>query len=703
MPEPRTRVRLCGQLAVEIDGRDATAGLPSGQAEALVCFLLANHDRPVDRGELIAVVWPERPPRDPGAALRPILSRLRRALAPATIEGRDRLRLALPEPVWVDVDQAASELEQARRAGSWEAARGHARTAADLVAPGFLPHHDEDWARERRRLVEELSLEAVEWVGSSSLAGGELGEAERAARELVARSRYRESGHRLLMEALAAAGNVAEALRVYEDLRLLLRDELGVTPAPEIVELHGRLLAGESARDRVPLPAILAPRGRGAFIGRAAELDALREAWASARTGHRRFVLLSGPPGIGKTRLTAELARAAHADGTVLYGSCPQEPLLSYQPFVEALRHYVRNAVHAVRPGTGAAELAQLIPELEIDPVPGPAPDDPETRRYLMFEAVSLLLSDACVRAPVVLVLDDLHWADRPTLQLLRHVLRAQDEAPLLIVGTQREGEGAAELGELLADLRRERMLQGVSLDGLDEESVAALIAAHAGHEAPSALVRTVHDETDGNPFFVEEVVLHLLESGRWTATLTPGQIGVPEGVKDVLLRRLARLSDACRATLADAAVLGREFDFETLRLMGERDEDAVIAALEEALEARLVVEAPGGYAFTHALVRETLYGTLSVPRRQRMHARAAGAWWTAPPRWRRWRCTIASPERPATPRRRSTARCVPARGRASCSRGRTRRRTGTGRCWSWSASARTRRCAPSCWSPWPS
>ena len=106
------------------------------------------------------------------------------------------------------------------------------------------------------------------------------------------------------------------------------------------------------------------------------------------------------------------------------------------------MRHYVRNAVHAVRPGTGAAELAQLIPELEIDPLPGPAPEDPETRRYLMFEAVSLLLSDACVRAPVLLVLDDLHWADRPTLQLLRHVLRAQDEAPLLIVGTYREGEG---------------------------------------------------------------------------------------------------------------------------------------------------------------------------------------------------------------------------------------------------------------------
>jgi DNA-binding SARP family transcriptional activator len=628
MPEPRTRIRLCGPLALEIDGRDVTAALPGGQAEALLCFLVAHTDRPVDRAELIDAVWPERAPREPQAALRPLLSRLRRTLEPAAIEGRDRLRLALPEPVWLDVAEAARALEDARTvaaSGAWDAAGVHARAAFELMAPGFLPQRDEEWVRTRRAQVEELALEALEWVARCALAigGDQLGAAERAARDLVARSRYRESGYRLLMEALAAAGNVAEALRAYEDLRTLLRDELGVAPASEIVELHRRLVAGESATRRAPLPATLAPRG--AFVGRDRELEALLTAWATARSGRRHFVLLSGPAGIGKTRLTGELARAARADGTVLYGACPQEPLLSYQPIVEALRHHVRHAAPAVPPGPGAAELARLIPELAVAPQPS-APDEPETRRYLMFEAVSALLSDASAHAPVLLVLDDLHWADRPTLQLLRHVLRAQDHAPLLIVGTSRDGETAPDhpLVELLADLRRDRLLHTLSLSGLDEPGVAALMTSQAGREASSALVHTVFEETDGNPFFVEEVVRHLLESERWADT--PVRIGVPEGVKDVLLRRLARLSEACRTALADAAVLGRDFEFEPLRRMVDEDEEALIAALEEALEARLVIEAPGGYTFTHALVRETLYGTISAPRRQRLHARAAAA-----------------------------------------------------------------------------
>jgi pentatricopeptide repeat protein len=660
-PQPRTRVRLCGRLELEMDGRDSGRTLPAGQGRTLLCYLLANRDRAAHRDELIAVLWPERPPRDAPAALRPVLSRLRRVLGPATLEGRERLRLTLPEPVWLDVEEAVRAVKAARTAatsGEWTIAGEEAEAALELLRPSFLPDQHGDWLDARRRELEELQLEALEWLARSGLGqgGSGLGAAERASRELIARSPFRETGYRFLMEALGRAGNVAEALRVYDELRVLLREELGTAPAAEVQELHGRLLAGEAsappdqaastrgAPPRVPLPTLLSPSERTAFVGRQPELDVLRAAWQEARSGSRRLVLVAGEPGIGKTRLVGEFARAAHDEGTVLYAGCHEEALVSYQPFVEALRHYARNIEldkDRLALGPGAGELARLIPELAAAAAgeAAVAPSDLETRRYLMFEAVSTLLAEASARTPLVLVLEDLHWADKPTLELMRHVVRAPDAAALLVVATYREAEIDTEhpLWALLADLRRDRLFERVSLDGLDEGGVGALIASHAGHEASSGLVGTVHEHTEGNPFFVEEVMRHLIETGvlferggRWTSALTPDEIGVPEGVNEVLGRRLARLSDGCRSALAQAAVLGREFGFDVLCAMTQCEEDTLIAALEEALGAQLVVEgdAPAGptYGFTHALVRETLYGGLSRPRRQRLHARAAAA-----------------------------------------------------------------------------
>jgi DNA-binding SARP family transcriptional activator len=661
--EPRTRARLCGRLELEIDGRDLASGAPGGQAGSVLRYLIAHRERGADRDELIAALWPERPPKDPHGALRPILSRLRNALAPAPLEGRERLRLALPEPVWVDVEQATRAIENTRAAakvGLWESAREQSEAALELLGAGFLPDEDAEWAHVRRRELEEVELEALEWLARSSLAlgGSALGAAERASRALIARSPFRETGYRFLMEALAASGNVAEALRVYDRLRVLLREELGATPAGEVQELHKRLLAGEGGRlpshaeqaqpepsRRVPLPGLLSPRERSAFVGREQELGVLRTACEQARSGGRRLVLVVGEPGIGKTRLMSEFALATHEHATVLYAGCQEEALVSYQPIVEALRHYARSAAldwTRVALGPGKNELARLIPELAaaLPTEQAVQPPDPETRRYLLFDAVSQFLSEASERTPLVLVLDDLHWADRATLHLLRHVIRAPHEASLLIVGAYREEAGIGAdrpLSELIADLRRDRLFERISLEGLDGDDVGILIASHAGHEASTGLVDTVHERTEGNPFFVEEVMRHLIESGvlyerggRWVSARTLDEIGVPDGVKEVLATRLRRLSAECRTALSSAAVLGREFSFEVLRSMADSDDDALIAALEEAVDAQLVVEARDRsrltYAFTHALVRETLYGGLSGPRRQRLHARAARA-----------------------------------------------------------------------------
>src|ERR671919_2044998 len=433
-PEPRTKVRLCGAPGLVVDGRDVGAEVPAGQAGELLWYLIAHRAGPIERSELIEILWPEKQPKDPYSDLRPILSRVRRVLGTDSVQGREHVRIALPEPVWVDVEEALRAIDAAHvaaRGADWERVREQSQIGLDLLNQSFLAGRDGDWVESRRRELDELVLEALELAARGSIAVGgneELGTAERAARELVAQSPYRETGYRFLMEALAAGGNVAEALRVYEELRLLLRDELGVAPAAELRALHGRLIAGDDAPpvpvlemtppERVPLPALLSPRERTAFIGRAREVESLRAAWLRARSGSRELVLVSGEPGIGKTRLMSEIALEAHGDGTVLHGACQEEALISYQPFVEALRHYARSR----RPGDagtglgrGIVELARLIPELSgaaAAPTEG-APDDPEARRYLMFEAVSSLLGEASQHAPVVLVLDDLHWADR--------------------------------------------------------------------------------------------------------------------------------------------------------------------------------------------------------------------------------------------------------------------------------------------------
>jgi class 3 adenylate cyclase/DNA-binding SARP family transcriptional activator len=249
-PAVRTRVRLCGPLALEIDGRDAVAAVPAGQARSLLAYLLTREERSVERAALLDVVWPGGAPKDPQADLRVVLTRLRRALAPATLEGRQQLQLILPEPVWVDVEVATLAIEAAREAVSgvaWGRALERAQSAFELLRPGFLPGQEGAWAQEARRAHEELELEALECIARAGLAlgGAELVSAQRAARDLVSRSAFRETGHRLLMEALVATGNVAEALQVYDGLRILLRDELGIAPAAELQALHRRLLAGE--------------------------------------------------------------------------------------------------------------------------------------------------------------------------------------------------------------------------------------------------------------------------------------------------------------------------------------------------------------------------------------------------------------------------------------------------------------------------
>ena len=382
--------------------------------------------------------------------------------------------------------------------------------------------------------------------------------------------------------------------------------------------------------ERLPLPAGLAGE-RGPLIGREPELDALQSTWRRVRDGSPAVVMVAGEPGIGKTRLVAELCQQAHADGaTILLGAAREDALLPYEPFVEALRGYVAVCPPdelGLQAGSRRGVLARLVPELgEVSEGSRGGGDDPggegAGERYALLDAVSSLLTGVAATRPAILVLDDLHWADEASLQLLRHVARSVTDVPLLILGTYR----ATEIGEegalfaALAELRRARAVEAVSLGGLDPGAVATLIRGK-GADVPDALAQTVAERTEGNPFFVEEIVRHLEEAGEETA--------VPDSVKDLLLRRLRRLGEPARAALVAAAVLGREFDLEALEQMTGTDEDELLEALDEALAAHVLAEVrgqAGRFSFVHELIRETIFDQLSAARLARLHRKAAEA-----------------------------------------------------------------------------
>ncbi|MGH8975082.1 MAG: ATP-binding protein, partial [Acidimicrobiia bacterium] len=397
----------------------------------------------------------------------------------------------------------------------------------------------------------------------------------------------------------------------------------------------------------IPLPAVIQRAAAFRFVGRRNELERLAGAWKQAAAGGRMLFLVAGEAGIGKTRLMAEMAQAVHPEGAVvLYGRCEEEMGLPYQPFAEALGRYVAACpAPDLRDQLGplGGEVTRLVPTL-VTRVPGidePLRGEPETERYRLLEAVRDFLSGISRSAPVLLLLDDLHWAGKPTLLLLRHLLRAGETNRILIVAAYRDSDVSRDsaLAQTLADIRRDSDVERLSLQGLDEGETTAFIEAAAGHVLEPddlAFAHAVYSETDGNPFFVGELLRHLAETGavireepRWRISLPLEELGIPEGVREIVNRRLARLAPSAHEVLHLAAVIGREFDVGLLAAAGEVTRDVVLDSLEAAEEARLVAATSGRvqyYAFAHALVRSALYEDIPSTRRLRLHRRVGEA-----------------------------------------------------------------------------
>jgi hypothetical protein len=413
---------------------------------------------------------------------------------------------------------------------------------------------------------------------------------------------------------------------------------------PEPVAVYR--VAWSPALPDFPLPAILRTRSRFPFVGRVAERNALDDAWKRAVAGERQAVLLAGEPGVGKTRLAAETAWAARENGgVILAGRCDEDGGLPYQPFVEALQTFIDHCPDSelvTRLGRFGGDLDRVLPGLaeQVPSLSEPLRADEDTERWRLFDALAAWLGNAGGGQAVVLVLDDLQWADRATLLALRHVLRSDEGLRLLLIGTYRDTDldRVHPLAEMRADLRRERGVERIDLGGLTADEVRAFLESAGEHDLetrPDELVLALHRDTEGNPFFLEETAVHLVETGviyqrddgRWTSDFEKIEdFGIPQGVREVVGRRLARLSDGCNRVLGMAAVLGREFDVGALTAVAGAD---VIDALEQAETAGLITDVGGAvpeYGFNHALVRQTLLEELSRPRRQSYELKAAEA-----------------------------------------------------------------------------
>jgi DNA-binding SARP family transcriptional activator len=626
--------RILGPLEVSRDGRPVAVG---GQRQkALLCLLLLHANEVVSADRLVDELWRGAPSATAGKALQVYVSRLRKALGADALETRApgyRIRI---EDGALDLwrfERLAGEGTHALAAGDPARASASLQKALALWrGPAIADVMYEPFAQAEAARLEELRLSCLEDRLEADLAlghhAGVVGELE----ALVDRHRSRERLRGQLMLALYRSGRQAEALEIYRETRRTLVEELGIQPGPELQSLEREILNQDPRLTWMPphITAAKPSRPAGVFVGREHELAEFVGALGDLEHGRGSLFLVSGEPGIGKSRLAEEAAAlAAERGARVLsgraweFGGAP-----AYWPWVQCLRALVRDADPATltaQLGAGAADVAQVLPELgESFPDLSPAPSaDPEGARFRLFDAVATFVRNAARAKPMVLVLEDLHAADAPSLLLLQFVAAELADARVLVIATWRDGDRAANaaFGPILAALARNERFHQMALGGLRPEEVTRLVEVTGGIEASEEVVAAIHARTDGHPFFVTELARLLASRGRHD--------GLPRGVRAVVAQRLGLLSEDCRRVLAVASVVGREFRADVLATASELDGAALLDLLSEAVAAKSLLELPGAsgrFRVAHALVAEVLYDELAPDRRIRLHRQVGEA-----------------------------------------------------------------------------
>jgi DNA-binding SARP family transcriptional activator len=634
--------RLLGNLEVEQDGAPVDVG--GTQPRTVLAMLLVADGRVVPAESIIEALWGYDPPDSAAGTLQSYVSRLRRALVPGGPRTEASKVLAWEPPGYklvigssaVDTHRFETLADQGRGmllAGDY--AGGRARLAEALAlwrGPALLEfaHLDFAWGHaakleERRLIATEDRIDADLRLGRHAAVVGELG-------ELVAANPLREQLRHHLALALYRSGRQAEALRILDDARRTLRDQLGIDPGRPLVELEAAILSQDPALDLpgqgppspVPGEEVVAPQpeistGRpGGFVGREVELRqglaAVREARAATRV-----VLVEGEPGIGKTRLVEELAAAAAAGGTtVLWGRAFEGGATpAFWPWLPPLRAL------AARPGAGGEIPPELASLVSTDG--GGAGTGSERSRFQLFDTVARLVAEAAGREPLMLVLDDVQWADLASLELLTFVAGQLVDSPVLVACTVRQLEVGRNdaVVEALASLSRAPATRRILLRGLSDHDTAELVELAAGRAVDPDVTAVIQSRAEGNPFFATELARLVLAERDQERALD----AVPSGVRDVVRRRIALLPEDTVRLLQVAAVIGRDVDLALLTAASGASVDGVLDGIEPAVVHRLlapVPDRPATFRFAHALVREVVADDVSALRRARLHLAVA-------------------------------------------------------------------------------
>ena len=661
---------MLGGLEVVIDG--CSVAVARAKVGALLAMLSLQPNTVVSADRLIDGLWGEDVPPGATATLHSYISILRRLVEPRDANGFRCIFSRKPGySLAIDAGAVDALRFEALVAEGIAASRAddHRRTS-NLLRSGLrlwrgsalLDLSFAAFAGAHIARLDELRLLAYETCIASELTLGRHHQLVSELDALVAANPLRETLRGQQMLGLYRSGRQADALRAFGDLRRTLGEELGIEPSIVLRQLESQILQQNAELDNEVVvraspadvgsdaprrPATLAlPSGLTAppwpTVGRTVERAWLHERADASGAGARLVELLVGAAGIGKSHLAGSFARERAANGTtVLFGRCSESPGLLYAPFTEALRSAIgeldgdqlRDLL-----GGQARDLSLLLPELGTrfplnpgHPASTDGPSDSDVRRHLLFDAVALVLERLAADAPVVLVIDDLHWADESTINLIEHLIRRPKPSPLLVLATVRPVWAADDaLGRAIHTLDRAGRSHATRLTGLSEHDVAALVRAQTelvpaqSFEAPA--VRLLTARTDGNPFFVLEILRHL--DG---AAMSSERGVLPPRVLELIQQRLGVLAPSSRRILEIAAVIGKQFDIELCQSADPRrsDERAVLEALDEAVRADLIIEVPkafGRYEFGQDLILDAILAGLTNTARRMAHRDVARA-----------------------------------------------------------------------------